>query len=79
MKQAAVIVRRRHAAANALAAAAIILLAIDPLEAFTAGFQLSFAIVGGLILLHRSVRRLLFGPLLHRVIAPPTSRLLPHE
>ena len=57
----ATILRRRHAALNALAAAAIILLAIDPLQLFSAAFQLSFVIVAGLILLHAPVEMLLFG------------------
>ena len=57
----ATICRRRHAALNALAAAAIILLAIDPLQLFSAAFQLSFVIVAGLLLLHGPVEMLLFG------------------
>ena len=55
-----VIVRRRAGGLNALALAAIVLLAIDPLQLFSAGFQLSFVTVGGLILLHRPVRDRLF-------------------
>ncbi|MDY6914333.1 MAG: ComEC/Rec2 family competence protein, partial [Planctomycetota bacterium] len=62
----AVIFQRRHSALNALAAAAILLLAIDPMRLFSAGFQLSFAIVIGLILLHRPVRNRLFGRWLRR-------------
>ena len=57
----ATILRRPHAALNAPAAAAIILLAIDPLQLFSAAFQLSFVIVAGLILLHAHVETLLFG------------------
>ena len=56
-----IMIRRRYSALNALAAAAICLLAINPLELFDAGFQLSFAIVGGLIVAHRPMRKLLFG------------------
>jgi competence protein ComEC len=63
---AAVIFRRRLQPLNALALAAIILLAFDPLQAFHAGFQLSFTIVAGLILLHAPVRSALFGRLLRR-------------
>ncbi|MCE5327017.1 MAG: ComEC/Rec2 family competence protein [Planctomycetaceae bacterium] len=50
---------RTYSALNALAAAAIILLAVDPLQLFTAGFQLSFVTVGGLLLLHRPLREML--------------------
>jgi len=57
----ATICRRRHSVLNALAAAAIILLALDPLRLFAAGFQLSFVIVAGLILLCRPIETLLFG------------------
>jgi len=62
----ATIRRRRHSAPNALAAAAVALLAIDPLQLFAPGFQLSFAIVTGIICLHRPVRRRLFGRWLKR-------------
>ncbi len=57
----AVIANRQYAAANALAAAAILLLIIDPLQILSPGFQLSFMIVGGLIVMYRPVRNLLFG------------------
>jgi competence protein ComEC len=57
----AVIFRRPHSSLNALAASGILLLAIDPLQLFTAAFQLSFVIVGGLLILHEPVERLLFG------------------
>ena len=53
--------RRRYTALNALAAAAVCLLAVDPLQLFAPGFQLSFAIVAGLLLLHRPMRNFLFG------------------
>jgi competence protein ComEC len=56
-----VIAHRRYASLNALAAAGIILLMIDPLQILSAGFQLSFAIVAGLILLHEPLRWFLFG------------------
>jgi len=62
----ATICRRRHSAPNALAAAAIVLLVIDPLQLFAPGFQLSFAIVAGIICLHGPVRRGLFGRWLRR-------------
>ena len=52
---------RRHMALNALAVAAVALLVWDPLELFAAGFQLSFTIVAGLIVLTGPLRDLLFG------------------
>jgi len=61
-----VITHRRYAALNALAAAAIVLLMVDPLQVLSPGFQLSFTIVGGLIVLYRPVRGLLFGRWLRR-------------
>ncbi len=57
---------RRHSTLNALAVAAIILLLIDPRQLLQPGFQLSFAIVAGIILLHKPVRSLLFGRWLGR-------------
>jgi len=57
----AAILHRRYVALNGLAAAAIVLLAIEPLGLLQPGFQLSFAIVGGLVVLHSPVRRLLFA------------------
>ncbi len=62
----ATISQRRYAALNALAAAAIVLLAVDPMQLFSAGFQLSFAIVAGLVIGHDPVRRMLFGRWLGR-------------
>jgi len=61
-----VITHRRYASLNALAAAAIVLLLIDPMQILSAGFQLSFAIVVGLIILHEPLRWLLFGRWLGR-------------
>ncbi|MFP4106545.1 MAG: ComEC/Rec2 family competence protein [Phycisphaerae bacterium] len=57
----AVIARRRYAALNVLAGAMILLVLVDPRQLWQAGFQLSFAIVLGLLLLHRPMRVLLFG------------------
>ena len=57
----ATICHRAHSSLNALAAAAIVLLAIEPLQMFSAGFQLSFVIVAGLVLLHKGVEGLVFG------------------
>jgi len=61
-----VMARRQYAAINALAAAAIILLVADPMQMFAPGFQLSFMIVAGLIVMHDPVRRFLFGRWLRR-------------
>jgi competence protein ComEC len=63
---AATIRRRYYGALNALAASAIVLLAADPLQLFSAGFQLSFVIVAGMAILHRPVRWLIFGRWLRR-------------
>ena len=57
----ATIFRRPYSALNALAAALVVLLAAWPMDIFDAGFQLSFGIVTGLILLLRPTRRWLFG------------------
>ncbi len=57
---------RHYSPLNALTAALIILLLIDPRQLFTPGFQLSFAIVLGLILFTGSFKRLLFGWWLRR-------------
>ncbi|MCD6364838.1 MAG: ComEC/Rec2 family competence protein, partial [Planctomycetes bacterium] len=62
----ATILGRRHFGLNALALAAVVLLVIDPLQLFTAAFQLSFVIVGGIILFQSPVRGLLFGWWLRR-------------
>ena len=51
---------------NALAGACVLLLALDPLQLFTAGFQLSFGIVLGLLLLTGPIRQRLFGTYLRR-------------
>ena len=58
---AGVIVHRRGSSLNALALAAAVLLAVAPTDLFRPGFQLSFATVAGLIVLHRPLRDLLFG------------------
>ncbi|MHC4986331.1 MAG: ComEC/Rec2 family competence protein, partial [Planctomycetota bacterium] len=62
----AAIVRRRAMPFNALAVAAVILLIASPMNLFDAGFQLSFTIVGGVLVLHRPVRGLLFGRWIRR-------------
>jgi competence protein ComEC len=63
---AGVIVYRPGAALNALALAAIVLLAAEPTELLSAGFQLSFGTVAGLLVLTRPVKDLLFGRWLRR-------------
>ncbi len=62
----AVILGRSASTANLLAAAAIILLVAEPMELFRPGFQLSFGIVAGILILCRPVRELLFGRWLRR-------------
>lgn len=66
MVAVAVITRRAVSPGNALAAAGILLLCIDPLELFSAGFQLSFLIVAALIAFHGPLKRRLFGWLYRR-------------
>ncbi len=62
----AVISNRNVSTFNAMAAAAIILLVIDPLQIFRAGFQLSFGIVTGIVVLREPIRQLLFGQWLRK-------------
>lgn len=57
---------RRYSALNAVAAATVVVLAFDPLQVFSAGFQLSFGIVAGMIVLHKPMRAMLFGRWLQR-------------
>ena len=54
-------IMRRGSALNSLAMAAVVLLIVDPMELFDAGFQLSFATVAGMLVLHEPVRRVLFA------------------
>lgn len=62
----AVLAGRQHSALNAVAAATVIILAFQPLELFSAGFQLSFGIVAGMIVLHGPLRDSLFDRWLRR-------------
>jgi competence protein ComEC len=62
----AVILGRQHSALNAVSAAGVIVLAVDPMQLFSAGFQLSYGIVAGMIVLHAPIRDLLFGRWLRR-------------
>jgi len=57
---------RRYSSLNALAGAAVVLLAMAPVQLFAPGFQLSFVIVGGLIVLCPLLQRWLFGHWLDR-------------
>ncbi|MFP4435034.1 MAG: ComEC/Rec2 family competence protein [Phycisphaerae bacterium] len=73
----AVLLRRPRAVLNALAVAALVVLIVDPLQLVQPGFQLSFAIVAGLVLFHRRLRRFLFGRWLRRrglTVSPHTGR-----
>jgi len=57
----AVICHRQHSTLNAFSAAAIVLLLFDPLDLFSPGFQLSFGIVLGMILMTNPLREAMFG------------------
>lgn len=52
---------RRYSSLNSLAIAAVVLLGCDPLQLFSAAFQLSFVIVAGLFLFYAPVEEFLFG------------------
>lgn len=56
-----ILLGRTGSSLNALAVAWVVLLAIDPRQLLLPGFQLSFLIVAGLILLTPRVRVILFG------------------
>jgi len=58
----AVLTGRPFNAANWLTSAAAVLLLIRPADLFTPGFQLSFAVVAGLLLASPTLHRALFGP-----------------
>ena len=62
----AVISGRGVSTANALSTAAIILLAFDPLGLFRPGFQLSVAIVTGLLVMHKPLKQAIFGRWIRR-------------
>ena len=49
-------------ALNSLAGAAILVLAVDSNQLFSSGFQLSFAVVGAILILHEWIFRLLLRP-----------------
>ena len=50
---------RRVLTLNSLAAAALLILAVDTNQLFATGFQLSFAVVAAIIILHRRILRIL--------------------
>ena len=52
-------VRRKADGLCSLAAAAIVILSFDPLAVFSAGFRLSFAAAGTIVLIGRDVSRVL--------------------
>jgi competence protein ComEC len=53
---------RRVLALNSLAAAALFILALDTNQLFASGFQLSFAVVAGILVLQDSIFRVLLRP-----------------
>ena len=57
----ATIARRKVSHLNALAVAAVVLLAADPMQLLSPGFQLSFAIVAGLMVFAEPVKRWMFS------------------
>ncbi|MCJ7543585.1 MAG: ComEC/Rec2 family competence protein [Phycisphaerae bacterium] len=57
----AVLTGRSHAALNALAGAAILILAVDPMDLFDPGFQLSFGMVGAILVFRGPARQAIFG------------------
>jgi competence protein ComEC len=49
-------------ALNSLAGAALLILAVDPNQLFSSGFQLSFAVVGAILISQQSIYRFLLRP-----------------
>jgi len=65
---------------NSLAGAALLILAANPNQLFSSGFQLSFAAVLGIVCFEAPIRRLLFGlPSLAERLAAPEHRSLAHD
>jgi len=58
----AILTRKPINSTNWLAAAGLIILLVNPDQLFSAGFQLSFVSVAGIILLRRPIYERLFGP-----------------
>ena len=70
-------------ALNSLGGAALLILAVDPNQLFSSGFQLSFAVVGTILVLADPISRLLIrlnepDPFLPRVLLGPGQRLFQH-
>ncbi len=73
-----VVVRRKPNALNTLSLAAIILLLIKPTDLFTAGWQLSYTTVLGIILLERPISNWILERTIDRVESPKPSKSTPH-
>jgi competence protein ComEC len=65
----AVLVRRRPNALNTLSLSAIVLLALRPMDLFSAGWQLSYTSVLGILLLHGRISNWLFARTIDRIDA----------
>jgi len=70
-------------ALNSLAGAALLILAVDPNQLFSSGFQLSFAVVAAILALAQPISRLLIrlnepDPFLPRVLFAPGQRIFQH-
>ncbi|MCD6394096.1 MAG: DNA internalization-related competence protein ComEC/Rec2 [Planctomycetes bacterium] len=73
-----VVVRRKPNALNTLSLAAIILLLIKPTDLFTAGWQLSYTTVLGIVLLERPISNWILERTIDRVESPKPSNYTPH-
>ena len=75
----AILLLRRRDFFNSLALAALVILAVAPGELFSAGFQLSFAAVIGIVVLGPEVKRVVFRrePLVERLQVPEERGLFP--
>ncbi|MEO6970059.1 MAG: ComEC/Rec2 family competence protein, partial [Chthoniobacterales bacterium] len=70
-------------ALNSLAGAALLILAVDPNQLFSSGFQLSFAVVAAILILADPISRMLIrlsepDPFLPRVLLSPGQRIFQH-
>ena len=59
-------------ALNSLAGAAVLILAVDSNQLFTSGFQLSFAVVGAILVLQNAIFRALLRPSASDPFLPPS-------
>lgn len=64
---------RRYDRANVMGWVGVALLAWQPMDVFSPGFQLSFAIVAALLLISRTTEERLFGPELRGVLKDPVE------